>query len=96
MPDAPAAGPGSAGEDAGVGGGQPQTGADSILIQGPDSEVRLDPLGARGNDKPEHRDRDNLVLVQGMSVAKSSAFVNDVDDLPPEMNVAMKAVIPAR
>lgn len=79
-------------------------GADSILVQGPDAEIHLDPLGPLNpigaiDDDKDERDEDegdNLVIVVKMTPAKARAFVNEIDNLPPEMNATMKAIIPDR
>jgi hypothetical protein len=74
-------------------------GADSVLITGPDVQINLEPIGAEdemGHGDPRHDKGDNLVLVQRVPAAKAHAFVDEIDQLPPEMSAAMKAVIPAR
>ena len=69
--------------------------SDSVLIDAPTSNFSIGPFpGTDTDDDPEARDGDTLVLIRHASAHKSRAFVDDIDDLPPEMRAALKAVIP--
>ena len=72
--------------------------ASSILIDARTSDFQIgNPFGARDEPpEPESKDGDTLIYIRHASAAKARAFVDDIDELPADLRLRMKAVLTER
>ena len=71
--------------------------ASSILIDARSSDFHIGPRSARDEaSDPEARDGDTLIYIRHASAEKTRAFVDDIDELPADLRLRMKAVLTDR